>query len=188
MATADSTPDASTDSPYRRDNWWYDDDHQDDPTTEETPDGPIHTVSAESIMFQELVGLVEPVCERSLEDDGETVELSDPEFYLPKQHDTGERYEEFTQHSTPRRVNPETGYINGGESTTTALPEVDKDTYLQAVHNVLARTGVSYANTEDWLQHAHKLWHDPQYNSTKALTTFIRHKREYDHNQRTEVP
>lgn len=188
MAT---TPDDTADSPYCHDNWWFDEQTDDDSNekTDDTTDTRAtpttdRSVAASTIMHQEVLALADPICARSKREDGEDVTLSDPTFYLPKQRDHGDRVEEYRQHNQPRRINQETGYIAGGETTSVGLPELDEDAYRQAVRNVLARLGFLEAHREDWLQHADRLYHDPTCNSTRALRLFVQHKLAYDRGDR----
>lgn len=185
---------------HRRDNFWGDDP---DAETDgghaevETVD------PAEYIAFQELLAFVQPICERTIDADpwngGRTaeqfawlldgecidgrgdelhtenryVELSAPKLHLPKQIERNGRYIEYRQHRHRRRYNPETGYINWGESTSTGLPEVGWETYWQAVHNYLASREIQITNTEEYLQRAKRFWHDQNLNSHQSMTKFV---------------
>lgn len=188
MATA---PENKTESPYRHDNWWFDEQAADDrgsagdnDTGSRATPAPATTAAASTIMHQEVLALADPLCARSKREDGEDVELSEPTFYLPKQREQGDRFEEYRQHNKPRRINKETGYIAGGETTSVGLPELDEETYEQAVANILARLGFLESHREDWLRHADALYHDPTCNSTRALRLFIQHKLAYDRGER----
>jgi hypothetical protein len=166
------------------------------------------TEPASHLAFRHISALVSPVCYRTLRTEpwngGRTaelcawlfddecidgrgeqlhreqraVELSEPEFYLPKQRETEHGYEEYRQHNSRRRINPETGYINWGESTKTGLPEIDYETYRRAAANYLATRGISCLNVEDYENLVDCFWHDPQYNSHQSLEQFIRVIRE----------
>jgi len=121
-------------SPYRRDNFWGEDSPPEPSTGHREVSG---TDPAEHIAHWLLLDLVEPICGRTLREREEEVELSEPRFHLPKQTDRGTRFVEYRQHPHRRRVNEETGYINWGETTSTALPQVDFETYMGAVENYL---------------------------------------------------
>jgi len=97
------------------------------------------------------------------------------------------RFVSYRQHRYRRRVNPDTGYINWGESTSTAVPEIDEETYMQAVNNYLAENGITNSNIETWLAYAERLYSDPSMNSKESLITFIERKREYDRNLQIPV-
>lgn len=161
---------------HRRDNYWGGD-------REVEPDGGHAEVdgtdAAEYIAFQELLSFVQPICGRTLEKTGEKVELSEPTMYLPKEKETSTgRIIEYRQFRHRRRVNPDAGYINWGESTSTDIPEVTWEVYWQAVHNYLATHGVNITNVEDYLQRAKRFWHDQQLNSHEAMTQVVKHVRE----------
>lgn len=169
--TTDSGMAATTDADrHRRDNWWgRGDDQGDEPAGHAEIDG---TDPADYLAFTYLVEFVAPVCAQTGH------ELSDPEFHLPKQHHTGNRYIEYRQHRHRRRYVPETGRINWGESTSTGLPEVDYDTYRTAAANYLSDRGVRLTEIESYETLLDRFWHDPQYNSHDALAQFIRMVRE----------
>lgn len=184
-----STDTATSRSPYPRDNWWGEADADESRTTGHTECS--GTDPASYLAYRELLALTTPVCKRSLSELDETVELTDPEFYLPKQVERSNRYVEYRQHRHRRRVNPDTGWINWGETTATAVPEVDEDTYLLSVHNYLWRNHVRQKHVTDWLRYAKRLFQDQQLSSKEALAVFIRKKRAFDdpRNLRvTEVP
>lgn len=163
-----------------RSNWWGDEDgtdQGDEPAGHAETQG---TDPAEYLAFQYLSELADPICGRTLAKSGREQPLSEPCMYLPKQRETEHGYQEYRQHRHRRRVNEETGWINWGESTSTDVPEVDEETYLQAVNNYLAESGVSVTNVEDWLTLANRLWSDPTMNSKESLIQFITHKRQFD--------
>lgn len=93
------------------------------------------------------------------------------------------RFVEYRQHRHRRRVNPETGWINWGESTSTAVPGVEEDVYMLAVRSYLLDNGVQ-RHVDDWLAYANRLFHDPNLSSKQALATLIRNKRNYDADRR----
>ncbi|MFC7134322.1 MULTISPECIES: hypothetical protein [Salinibaculum] len=153
----------------REDFWGELDAGQDDTNGHDEIEG---TDPAEYIAFQHIAEFVAPICAKTGD------ELSDPEFYLPKQHETPHGYVEYRQHRHRRRWNPETGYINWGESTSTGLPEVDYETYRTAAANYLSERGIRLTHIEEYEQLLDRFWHDPQYNSHDALAQFIRVVRE----------
>ena len=198
----------NADSPYPRDNYWGTL-NQDEPSGrghEETRG----TDPAEYLAHQHLLELTDPICERQKADppwnggrlaelcawlfDGEHIDgrgdvlhkrqceqsLSDPALYLPKQTERNGRIIGYGQFRLRRRYNPESGYVNFGETTSTGVPEVDFETFMQAVHNYLAQRGVRYALVEDWLAYGERLARDPEIPSKEALTIFIRKKRRFD--------
>ena len=206
MSSANQIATVTDDDRHRRDNFWGKDESSSDPDNE-IPDA---NDPAEYIAFQELLTFVHPICERNINVDpwnggalaegmawlfedehidgrgdelhhkNKFVELSDPELYLPKQVERNGRYIEYCQNRHRRRYNPETGYINWGESTTTGLPEVGYDIYWQAVHNYLARRDIRVTRIEEYLQHAKRVWHDPQFNSHESLEQLIGYVREQE--------
>lgn len=204
MAT--QTQQQQPESPYRRDNFWGDDpdDSAGDASTGELPG----TDPAEYIAFQELLAFVSPICERTIDEppwnggrmaeqfawlfddecidgrgdqmhtENKFVELSEPAVHLPKQVERNGRYIEYRQYPNRRRYNPETGYINWGESTTTGLPEVGYDIYIQAIHNYLAEREIRLTDVEDYIHQANRFWHDQQLSSHESLAKFVAHVRE----------
>lgn len=177
---ASTTPEsADTDEPPTlgaRDNWWGED--QDDGADADAGghDEVGGTDAAEWVAYQQLLDLVAPVCERT------GIELSEPTLYLPKQHAVAGGSIEYRQHRHRRRVNPETGYINWGETTSTDVPEFDEETYEVAVHNYLANRlagqDLRVTQIEAYLEHANALWHDPQYDAFGSLEQFVRYVRD----------
>ena len=172
-------------SPYPRDNFWGDDQDHEQPRRGHTECA--GTDPASYLAFRELAALTTPICERSLDERGEEIELSDPEMYLPKQIERSCYRIEYRQHRHRRRYNPETGWINWGETTSTVVPEVGKQIYMQAVENYLCDRGVRHSNIDAWRQYAERLFHDQQLTSTGALTRLIAKKRAYDDPQNRQV-
>lgn len=178
MSTSQTTESASTDTSDAdptpalgsRDNWWGKDDEQDRRTGHSVSTG---TDPAEFVAHQLALQLVDPIC-------GETGgELSDPIFYLPKQIEIADgQYLEYRQHQHRRRFNPETGFINWGETTTTAVPEFDYDVYCRAVHTYLASRECRLTGVEDYLEFADQVWSDPSMGSKDALAKFVEYVRE----------
>lgn len=174
-------------SPYRRDNFWGDGDDPDARTGHVEVAG---TDPASHLAHRLLLELVEPVCARTLRERDEEIELSEPCFHLPKQTDRGTHFVEYRQHNHCRRINEETGYINWGETTSTALPQVDFETYMQAVENYLFDrlyddTGEKIVLTEREIKRmqarkrrAERLFREQQQDSHSALGEFIRQVRE----------
>jgi hypothetical protein len=107
-------------------------------------------------------------------------ELSEPKVVLPRQVDVGSRIIEYGAYRCRRRVNPETGYLNWGETTGTAIPEFDEDIYQLCVHTYLAERDCRLTGIEQYLEYAERVWTDPQYSSTDALEQFIRKVREWE--------
>jgi hypothetical protein len=174
-------------SPYRRDNHWADNEQA------PTPTGHVETAGtdpARHIAFQKLLELVTPVCARTREETGESIELSEPYFHLPKQSDRGTYIEEFRQHNHQRRVNEETGYINWGETTATGLPDIGEETFIQAVENYLFdrlydETGDQIVLTDREIRlmrsrkdRARRLYNDQEYDTVGGLAEFIRQIRD----------
>lgn len=110
------------------------------------------------------------------------VELSPPAIHLPKQSDGDFRRVEYGQYPHRRRFNPETGYINWAESTSTQLDDVDTDRFLALVEEWLAachadlRTGVR----EDAVDLARRHKKNPTLNDVEALSDVVEKVREYD--------
>lgn len=157
-----------------RTNWWGDDDLDPDHHTghAECPG----TDKAQYVAFQLALDYLDPVCAETGN------QLSDPEFYLPKQRAVTGGHIEYRSHRHRRRVEPESGRINWGESTSTAIPEFDYDVYLQAVGSYLMQRhtndGLTLTKIDDYVEHADRLWSDPSQNSHGALTEFVRYVRE----------
>ncbi len=108
-----SEPESDSPALGSRDNWWGESDDV------ELAGGHVAIDAddaAEHIAFQTILQQVDPICNET----GRP--LSDPEFYLPKQHHNGHGYDEYRSHRHRRRVEPESGRINVGESTKTASP------------------------------------------------------------------
>jgi len=174
-------------SPYSRENYWGEIADQD------SADGTGHdelagTDVAEYLMFHELSALAPLICGRSLQTLNIEQELSDPKLYVPKTVDLGTHSLEYGQHRHRRRINEQTGWINWGETTHTDVPEVDFETYMQAVHNFLWRNGVQVTLVEDWLAYARRLFKDQQLNSKEALRTLIAKKRAWDRREIDQIP
>jgi hypothetical protein len=166
----------STDaSPYPRENYYGELGNQDD-RDDDRDVGHAElsgTDPAEYLAFQYLSEFVDPVCARTGD------ELTEPTFYLPKQRERKTvGYDEYRQHRHRRRINPETGYINWGESTSTGLPEVGYETYRKAAGLYLADREISLTHLDEYRQYRDRVWHDPQYNSNGALEQFIRYVRD----------
>jgi hypothetical protein len=106
------------------------------------------------------------------------VELTDPVLPLRRQAELGSLTIEYGATRCRRRYNPETGYINWGETTGTAVPEFDYEIFKLCVHTYLAERDGSLLNAEPFLKYADRVWHDPQFGSIDSLAQFIRHVRE----------
>lgn len=105
--------------------------------------------------------------------------LSEPELPMPRQIEVAGRIIEYGSHRCRRRYNPETGYINWGETTGTGIPEFDHDTYRLCVDTYLAERfdGLRITKLDDYIEYAERVWNDPQYGSKDSLAQFIRHVR-----------
>jgi len=158
-----------------RSNWWGEDDDQELPGghAEIEADDP-----AEYIAFAQLQQLTDPVCNET----GRP--LSEPEFYLPKQHWNGHGFDEFRSHRHRRRVEPVSGRINWGESTKTDIPEVGYGTYIEAVGRYLmerhSNDALTLTNIEQYVEYADQIWADPSQNSHGSLTKFVSYVREHE--------
>lgn len=205
MSTDSSLAAVTDPDRHSRENFWGGDaDDDGDQGGHVEVDG---TDPAEYIAYNHLRALVKPICERHLDEEpnnggrlaeqcawlfdnecidgrgdqlhrkNKAVELTAPEFHLPKQIERNGRYIEYRQHRHRRRYNPETGYINWGETTTTGLPEVDHDVFEQALHNYLAeRVGnhdITWAKVEEYLEMAERYWSNQQLNSHQSLAKTI---------------
>ncbi|QIO25417.1 hypothetical protein [Haloarcula sp. JP-L23] len=212
MSQTEST---ASDSPAlgARENWWGDlgDDGDE---SDEDHDEVTGTSPAEHIAFQQLLKFTRPLCWATLNEtpnrglrphfawlDGEPlgvnsdlgalhteqkqVELTDPSIYVPKSHETSGNPINYRQERHQRRYNPETGYINWGETTTTALPEIDEDTYYQAVGMYLMERysrsdggGLTLTKIDEYVEYAKQIWHDPTQNSHGSLTKLVEYVRD----------
>lgn len=174
----------ATSSPYRRDNYFGK-----TPADEAQQRGHSEcagTEAAEFIAFNELLTLTSPICRRALTDLDREIELSEPELYLPKQVDRGTHRIEYRQHRHRRRYNPETGWINWGETTSTAVPDsITKEVYMQAVHNYLWQQHLR--DIDAWLTFAESKWHDQSLDADESLAALIRTVRAYRNPQNTDV-
>jgi hypothetical protein len=171
MSASDASDDDSPPALGSRHNWWGT-----DPDGEQAPRGHVETSGTDPAgykAFQLLLRFVAPVC-------GETGrELSEPSFYLPKQDEVRPgQYREYRQQRHRRRVEPESGRINWDESTTTDLPDVGYDVYQLAVHTYLAERDCRLTEVEDYLSHAERVWHDPQYDSRGSLEQLVSYVRD----------
>lgn len=175
---SDSTTSDTTDDPAptpalgSRDNWWGD--HENANPERRTGHTECRgTDPADYVAHQLALQLVEPVCGRT------GAPLSDPILYLPKQIEIAEgQYIEYRQHRHRRRVNEETGYINWGETTSTAVPEFEYDVFQRAVHTYLASRGCRLTAIEDYLEYAEQVWADPSMGSKDSLAQFVRYVRD----------
>lgn len=108
--------------------------------------------------------------------------LTEPELPMPRQVEVGGRIIEYGSHRCRRRYNPETGYINWGETTGTGIPEFDHDTYRLCVDTYLAERfegqKLRVTELEDYIEYAERVWSDPSMGSKDSLAQFIRHVRD----------
>lgn len=190
-----------------RQNWWFQETQHDNPDAG-GHDELSGTDPAEHIAFRHLRNLLDPVCSRQLhapswnggrlaeaiayvfdddQIDGHEAELhheqreqplTGPAFHLPKQTEWGGRLLEYRQYPHRRRYNPDTGYINWGETTTTALPSFGEDIYDRAVHNYLADRGVRVTHLDDYLEHADRVWHDPELDAVESMVHLVSYVRD----------
>jgi len=200
---------AVTDSDQHcRDNFWGDEDDQSDAQGHAELTG---TDAAEYVWFQIVIDLTEPICERTKHTpawnggrmaelfawcfDDEQIDghaeqlhheqreepLSEPAVHLPKQIERGGRIIDYGQYPHRRR-HSESGYINWGETTTTEIPEIGFDQYMQAVHNYLAvreaKESLTLTRKDEYLSLAKRLFYDQHLNSHKAGETLVRKVRE----------
>ena len=128
--TTDTTSDSQSqpDSTYRRDNWWGDPTIDDAGESGHRPGTENPNDPAEWIAVQALLSVTRPLCGRSLAE-GEAIELTDPELWLPQSR---AGIEEFGQKPHRHRYNPETGYINWGETTGVSLSSATTEELLEA--------------------------------------------------------
>jgi len=175
---SDSDSDA-TESPTlgpRYDFWGDSDDDAegDDDETAGGHDEAAGTDPAEYVAHQLALRVVDPIC-------GKTGRpLSEPRLYVPKQVSVGQGATiQYRQHRHRRRVEPKSGRINWGETTSTDIPPFAYDIYRLCVHTYLAeRDGLRLTEVDDYLKYAERVWRDEQYGSKDALEQFIRHVRE----------
>lgn len=198
-----------------RDNFWGEE--QTDDESGVGHDEPTGTEEAEYIARQHAQAFIDPICTTTIDatpnrgfephfawlfdepvgygsdleamhHENEVVELTEPSLHIPKQHDTGNRIIENRQHRHRRRYNPETGYINWGETTSTGIPHFGYDIFEKCVHNYLSDRmrnaadsdgdGLTITNRDDYLEHANRLWHDPGMDSLGSLKNFVEYVRE----------
>ena len=154
-----------------RENFWGDDRDGGEETAghKET----LGTDPAEYVAHQLALRIIEPVCDKTGR------ELSEPTLYLPKKAAVGQNATiEYGQHRHRRRFEEQSGRINWGETTTTAIPEFDYDVFQFCVHTYLAGRGCRLTAVDDYLEYAERVWHDPQYGSKDALEQFVQHVRD----------
>lgn len=117
-------------SPYPRRNFWGDD------LDDDADESPGHTELSgtdkwEYVAWEFLVNTGTLLCSETGR------ELSDPELHLPKLFEDDCRSIEYGQHRHRRRIEPESGRINWGETTSTRLDPRPKDEFMQVVDLVL---------------------------------------------------
>lgn len=118
------------DSPYPRENFWGQIALEDDTTAVGHTELP-GTDKWEYVAWSFLMNTATPICGRT------GTELSEPQLHLPKLFEGDSRSIEYGQHRHRRRVNPDTGYINWGETTSTELRARPKDEFMDVVDCVL---------------------------------------------------
>lgn len=211
--TSDSAHQADAPALGARHNFWGSDE-SDDPDAEgghaEVPGTDAPEQKARELIFE----FEDPICTRTLNEPpwngGRTAELvawlcddehidgrgdqlhreqteqplSKPALWMPRQREVGGQIIDHGAHRCRRRYNPETGYVNWGETTGTGVPEFDYDTYQLCVDTYLAeraeRKGVRITGVKAYLEHAERLWHDPSMGAKDSLAQFIRWVREQE--------
>lgn len=176
MSSSDTA--SATDRPAlgNRENWWGDNlaDEADDPDADQQRGhAEVQTTDpADYIAFQCASRFVSLQC-------GTTERpLSEPSFYLPRQTEVADgHYVEYTQHRHRRRVEPESGRINWGETTSSDLPEYGREVFERCVATYLLERGYLLTKEPEYIEYANRVWHDPQYDSHGALAQFIKHVR-----------
>jgi hypothetical protein len=188
-----------------RDNWWGDDTDEDVSGGHSEASG---TDAAEQLARRYALRFEEPICTRTRDEPGwnggrlaelvawlcddecidgrghqlhneqTTRGLTGPVLPMPRQFDAGSRIIEYGAHRCRRRYNPETGYINWGETTGTGIPEFDHDTYQLCVDTYLAERGVRITQIDEYLEYAEQVWCDPSMGSKDSLEQFIRYVRD----------
>jgi hypothetical protein len=169
MSASDASDDDSPPALGSRENFWGEPDDTNRPEGHSETSG---TDPASYTAFQLALRFVRPICEET----GRP--LSEPCFYLPKQRETPHGWEEYRQQRHRRRVEPESGRINWGESTSTAVPEFPYEVYKRAVHTYLAERDLRLTNVDEYLEFAERVWHDPQYDSRGSLEQLVSYVRD----------
>lgn len=207
--SSDSATTSSQPALGARDDWWGDDTTDD---TERGHSEVTGTDAAEQLARRYALRFEDPICTRTRDQpawnggrtaelvswlcDGERIDgrgdelhheqcsqrLTEPVLPMPRQIDVGSRIIEYGAHRCRRRYNPETGYINWGETTGTGVPEFDHDTYSLCVDTYLAERGVSLTRIDDYLEYAERVWSDPSMGSLDSLAQLIRYVRENEDN------
>lgn len=119
-------------SPYPRENYWgalNDETSAQPPATERRdPNDPVERVAVQ--LLRESAAIL---CARSLAEDDTQTELTAPQLYIGQSGRDESPPGEYGQQSIPRRYNPETGYIAGGETTATVVADRPEDAFLAIV-------------------------------------------------------
>ena len=153
-----------------RENFWGE---TDDEPANGGHDETLGTDPAAYVAHQLALRVLDPVCSKTGR------ELTEPTLYLPKQTKVADgKTIEYRQHRHCRRVEPASGRINWGETTSTAIPEFDYDVFRLCVHTYLAERGCRLTAVDNYLEYAERVWHDPQFGSKDALEQFVHHVRE----------
>jgi len=87
----------------------------------------------------------------ALHTDNRAVELTDPELHVPK--NAGDQFgtHEYGQYRHRRRLNPETGYVSGGESTAVVIQDRSEEQFLALIREWL---DACHSNLRDWKRQA----------------------------------
>ncbi|QLD84804.1 hypothetical protein HWV23_03435 [Natronomonas halophila] len=176
---SDSTSLSSREPLGNRDNWWGDDTTPDRQRGHVEVAG---TDAAEHKARQLALRFCQPLCRTQLEEpawnggrpaellawlvdddciDGrgdvlhreqKPVELTAPKLPLPKERELGGQTIEYGAHRVRRRYNPETGYINFGETTGTTIPEFGYEIYKLCVHTYLGEREFRISEGDAYLE------------------------------------
>jgi len=110
------------------------------------------------------------------------VELTDPELHIPKNASDEFGTHEYGQYRHRRRVNPETGYISAGESTSVHIQDRPEEQFLTLVREWLhARDGELWDwQREQTIQYARRLKRGGDEGDVDVLTKVVKKVREKD--------
>jgi len=171
-----STNDASDSQGYRRDNWWGSPDvrtaateHRDHGT--DWSEEEIHDEKAAAVAHQLLRGVAPALCQVSVVDPGkDATELTEPSVYP---HGEGNR-----DHLRQARVNEETGYITGGESTGVVLGDLPAEEFFDVIEILLAvwqkTQGISERQATTLMRDAKRMKSTPDISDEDAIARLVR--------------
>lgn len=130
--------------------------------------------AAFACVFEHLEG-VEPVRDHNplaIHTERCEVELTDPELYVPKDHEGSIRHVEYGQHRYRRRYDPEHGYIGG-----VVLDDLPTAEFLEIVELVLGtiqeRHHFREERIERWFGLAKRLKREPEMTDEDVLTALL---------------